>query len=59
MPGLAAGVLGISAGVVQQNYNRAGQAEAVATYNSVLESRLRSLPSLEQLAKDTALVSGI
>jgi len=52
MPGLAAGVLGISAGVIEQNYNRAGQAEAAANYNALLEARLRSLPSLEQLGEN-------
>lgn len=43
-PGLAAGVLGISDGVLEQHYNRAGQSQAAAKFADLIEQRRRLLP---------------
>ena len=42
-PGLAAGVLGGSAQVIEQHYNRAGQIQAARKYAQVVEQRRRKL----------------
>ena len=42
-PGLAAGVLGGSAQVIEQHYNRAGQIQAARAYAQVVEQRRRKL----------------
>ena len=46
-PGLAAGVLGGSAEVIEQYYNRAGQIEAAQKLAALLEQRRRQLSSLD------------
>lgn len=42
-PGLAAGLLGISAEVLEQHYNRAGQSLAASRYDELIEKRRREL----------------
>jgi hypothetical protein len=42
-PGLAAGVLGISAEVVEQSYNRAGQVQAMTKHATLMQTRLAAL----------------
>ena len=44
-PGLAAGVLGGSAAMIEQHYNRAGQIQAARKYAQMLEQRRRDLGS--------------
>lgn len=43
-PGLAAGLLGISDAILEQNYNRAGQSQAAARFAALIEQRRRLLP---------------
>ena len=45
-PGLAAGVLGGSAEVIEQHYNRAGQSQAAQKHAAMLKQRRRRLSSL-------------
>src|SRR5271156_3840114 len=42
-PGLAAGLLGISRDVVQQNYNRANQVHAARTFDALMSRRAKIL----------------
>lgn len=46
-PGLAAGVLGGSAEVIEQHYNRAGQIQATQKHAAMLEQRRRRLSALD------------
>ncbi|MFC7477905.1 tyrosine-type recombinase/integrase [Dankookia sp. GCM10030260] len=43
-PGLAAGLLGISSGVLEQHYNRARQCQAATRFAEVIEQRRRRRP---------------
>lgn len=42
-PGVAAGLLGISAEILEQHYNRAGQSQAATTFTQLIECRHREL----------------